>query len=218
MSCTWAKRASRPTPSTATCTRPNATRLSTNSVRANCRSSSPAIWPRAGSMSRESRTSSTMTRLRTLRSTSTASAAPPVPGAMASPGHSSRPIRALPTAIELFINTEIPKLEYPTSPGPIPQGVLASRELDSKRLEVAKQFNRFAASAPGAVGHVASPSPEEADPTRFPGGVVPKGLPPKRMMGRVKTARSMKATISQTFMPKPDHPPPQSPPMSNRSP
>lgn len=125
---------------------------------------------------------------------------------------------ALLTAIELFINTEIPKLEYPDfKPGPIPQGVLASRELDSKRLEVAKQYNRFAASAPSAVGHVASPSPEEADPTRFPGGVVPKGLPPKRMMGRVKTARSMKAAISQTLMPKVDHPPPQTPPMSNRS-
>jgi ATP-dependent RNA helicase DeaD len=126
---------------------------------------------------------------------------------------------ALLTAIELFINTEIPKLEYPDfKPGPVPQGVIASRELDAKRAEMAKQFNRFAASAPGTVGHVASPSPEEADPARFPGGIVPKGLPQKRMMGRVKTARSMKAAISQTFMPKPDHPPPQSPPMSNRSP
>jgi hypothetical protein len=119
------------------------------------------------------------------------------------------------TAIELSINTEIPKLEYPDfKPGPVPAGVIQSRELDEKRAQVAKQFNRFAATTPATIGHVSSPAPEDADPTRFPGGVVPKGLPSKRMMGRVKTARSMKAAISQTFMPNPDHPPPQSPPMT----
>ena len=121
------------------------------------------------------------------------------------------------TAIELFINTEIPKLEYPDfKPGPVPQGVIQSKELDEKRAQIAKQFNRFAATTPATIGHVASPSPADADPTRFPGGVIPKGLPQKRMMGRVKTARSMKAAISQTFMPPADHPPPQAPPMSSR--
>lgn len=119
------------------------------------------------------------------------------------------------TAIELFINNEIPKLEYPDfRPGPVPQGVIQSKELDAKRAEVAKQFNRFAATGPAAIGHVASAAPEDADPTRFPGGVIPKAMPNKRMMGRVKTARSMKAAISQTFMPKADHPPPQTPPMT----
>lgn len=119
------------------------------------------------------------------------------------------------TTIERFINAEIPKLEYPDfQPGPVPAGVLQSKALDEKKVQVARQFNRFATTSPATIGHVSSPSPEDADPTRFPGGVVPKGLPPKRMMGRVKTARSMKAAISQTLMPNVDHPPPQSPPMT----
>jgi superfamily II DNA/RNA helicase len=119
------------------------------------------------------------------------------------------------TTIELFINAEIPKLEYPDfTPGPVPAGVLQSKALDEKRLQVAKQYNRFATTGPAAIGHISSPSPADADTTRFPGGVIPKGMPNKRMMGRVKTARSMKAAISQTLMPKADQSPPQSPPMS----
>jgi len=119
------------------------------------------------------------------------------------------------TTIELFINAEIPKLEYPDfTPGPLPAGVMQSKALDEKRVQVAKQYNRFATTGPAAIGHISSPTPADADPTRFPGGVIPKGMPNKRMMGRVKTARSMKAAISQSLLPKADHPPPQVPPMT----
>jgi hypothetical protein len=45
--------------------------------------------------------------------------------------------------------------------------------------------------------------PSQADPARFPGGIVPTALPAKRLGGKVKTARSMKAAIAQTFLPKP---------------
>jgi ATP-dependent RNA helicase DeaD len=106
------------------------------------------------------------------------------------------------TQIELLINAEIPKLDYPDFvPGPIPRDVVASKQLDAKRRETAKTFNRFAASTPGAIGHIASSNPAEADPTKFPGGVIPTKLPPKLMRGKVKTARSMKAAIAQTLKP-----------------
>jgi hypothetical protein len=74
---------------------------------------------------------------------------------------------------------------------------------------MAKQFNRYAATPPASVQHVASRSPADADPTRFPGGIVPSKMPPKRLGGKVKTARSMKAAIVQTFMPPASSPPAQ---------
>ena len=104
------------------------------------------------------------------------------------------------TEIEMLINAEIPKLDYPDfKPGPVPQDVLESRVLDAKRVELAKSFNRYAAAnvAPAPISKTAA-----VDASRFPGGIVPSMLPPKRMMGRVKTARSMKAAIQQTFMPQ----------------
>jgi ATP-dependent RNA helicase DeaD len=105
------------------------------------------------------------------------------------------------TQIELLINAEIPKLDYPDFvPGPVPRHVLQSRELDEKRSEVAKTYNRFAATPATTIGHVAT---ENADPSRFPGGIVPTKLPDRRLGGRVKTARSMKAAITQTLMPPP---------------
>jgi hypothetical protein len=59
--------------------------------------------------------------------------------------------------------------------------VTARRELEAKRkVELEQQRNRF---------DVQAPVPEAADPTKFPGGVVPSGLPPKRLGGRVATRR-----------------------------
>lgn len=102
------------------------------------------------------------------------------------------------TQIENLINTEIPKLDYPDfKPGPIPSDVQATQQLDSKRAEVAKSFNRFAAAA-------TKPVRPAADPTKFPGGIVPTMLPPKRMQGRVKTARSLKAEIAEGMMKPPE--------------
>jgi ATP-dependent RNA helicase DeaD len=102
------------------------------------------------------------------------------------------------TQIENLINTEIPKLDYPDfKAGPIPAEVQATQQLDTKRAEVAKSFNRFAATA-------TKPVRPAADPTKFPGGIVPTRLPPKRMQGKVRTARSLKAEIAEGMMSKPD--------------
>jgi ATP-dependent RNA helicase DeaD len=143
------------------------------------------------------------------------------------------------TQIELLINAEIPKLHYPDfKPGALPPDVVARQEHDAKRLETARQFNRFSSNpAPGApvqgqpagggggggTGSGAgapgsntggssqsrtTPAPvpmvrPALDLNRFPGGIVPTQAPPKRMFGRVKTARSMKQAAQQAFVPQP---------------
>jgi superfamily II DNA/RNA helicase len=86
------------------------------------------------------------------------------------------------TNIEMLTNVEIPRKEYADfTPGPVPSEVTARRELEAKRkVELEQQRNRF---------DVQAPVPEAADPTKFPGGVVPSGLPPKRLGGRVATRR-----------------------------
>ncbi|MGE3108792.1 MAG: DEAD/DEAH box helicase [Phycisphaerales bacterium] len=104
------------------------------------------------------------------------------------------------TQIEHLINTEIPKLDYPDfKPGPVPKEVVASRELDAKRAAVAQNFNRFADPAQKKL-EAAAKSSAAIDPNKFPGGIVPTKLPPKRMQGKVKTARGMKAEIAQTLL------------------
>ncbi len=130
---------------------------------------------------------------------------------------------ALLTQIELLINAEIPKLDYPDfKPGPLPPDVLHSQQQQTKRTENAKQFNRFAApgsagfagpstSAPAPAptpGSTSAPTrssapavPTGPDLTRFPGGIVPSQAPLKRMFGKVKTARSMKAAMAQNPTP-----------------
>jgi ATP-dependent RNA helicase DeaD len=101
---------------------------------------------------------------------------------------------ALLTQIELLINAEIPKLHYPDfTPGPIPENVMVSKELDQKRAKVAESFNRFAAPASKPTAAAA------VDLNKFPGGIVPTKLPPKRMQGTVKTRGAMKAAIAQTL-------------------
>jgi ATP-dependent RNA helicase DeaD len=107
------------------------------------------------------------------------------------------------TNIEMLINMEIPKLDYPDfkpSAGRFgdgaPGGPSVSRE--PKPAPV----NRYAAtvnptlpvpSAPAAGAEPgSSPKPVTADPSKFPGGIVPTKLPPKRMFGRVKTNYGIK--------------------------
>jgi ATP-dependent RNA helicase DeaD len=89
---------------------------------------------------------------------------------------------ALLTAIEHLANVEIPRLEYPDfKPGPVPPDVVAQQELKRQRDEdqaVKRQRNRLP-DAPDDPG----------DPTKFPGGVVPAGPPPKRMRGRARLRR-----------------------------
>lgn len=84
--------------------------------------------------------------------------------------------------IEKLINTEIPAKTYAEfKPGEPPEHVKRDREQSSKRQE--KQ-NRYAAPEAPAKQETAA-----VDASKFPGGVVPTMLPPKRMHGRMRTGR-----------------------------
>lgn len=110
------------------------------------------------------------------------------------------------TAIEKLANTHVPEKSYPDfKPGTPPPDIQARRQAESMRRETMKGQSRF--NSPSLPASAPAPAPSNAparsgpavpaplpalDPSRFPGGVVPAMLPPKRMMGRVKTSRSMK--------------------------
>ncbi len=85
------------------------------------------------------------------------------------------------TEIEVLINAEIPALDYPGfKPGPVPEDVRVERERDAQRPPTQK--NRFAAPDTEDI-----PPVETVDMSKFPDGIVPSKLPPKRMGGRVRT-------------------------------
>ncbi|HYE02970.1 MAG TPA: DEAD/DEAH box helicase [Phycisphaerales bacterium] len=110
------------------------------------------------------------------------------------------------TQIEDLINAEIPKFDYRDFvPGPVPRGVLEERDRSSQSTKKAAAYNRFAASnAPPP------PKPQVVDRSRFPGGIVPTKMPPKRLGGRVKTSRGVKEALAQqnTAKPKDEQGPP----------
>ncbi|MEM8757686.1 MAG: DEAD/DEAH box helicase [Planctomycetota bacterium] len=89
------------------------------------------------------------------------------------------------SGIEDHINAEIPKLEYPDfTPGPLPPDYLEQqkrREMEMERLKA--KANRYAVEVP-AVEEKA-----KLDPSKFPGGVIPTKLPPKRLGGKVRGRR-----------------------------
>ncbi len=100
------------------------------------------------------------------------------------------------TDIERLINTEIPKLDYSDfEPGPVPDWVAKERE--QKERNNASKGSRFATPSAPASSPASSASPQAGtpqavpppvnDPSKFPGGIVPTKLPPRRMQGRVKT-------------------------------
>jgi ATP-dependent RNA helicase DeaD len=87
------------------------------------------------------------------------------------------------TQIEALTNVEIPMKEYPDfKPGPEPRVVAERRSEEEKRIENSRQSKSRT--------KVDLPSENEGkDDSSFPGGIVPKGLPTKRMGGRVRTRR-----------------------------
>lgn len=99
------------------------------------------------------------------------------------------------TDIERLINAEVPKLDYSDfEPGPVPDWV--QKERDQKERSNANKGSRFATpTAPASTPAAADPAgpattsgaPAVVDPSKFPGGIVPSKLPPRRMQGRVKT-------------------------------
>jgi hypothetical protein len=87
------------------------------------------------------------------------------------------------TQIEALTNVEIPIKEYPDfAPGPEPRVVAQRRAEEEKRIEVSRQGkSRTKVDLPSDT--------EGKDDSSFPGGIVPKGLPNKRMGGKVRTRR-----------------------------
>ena len=84
------------------------------------------------------------------------------------------------TAIEMLTNVEIPKAEYDDfEPGPVPKDVQARMELAAERTAAARVEHKRTITAP----------PKTADPSLFPGGLVPKAIPGKRLGGRLRTRR-----------------------------
>lgn len=90
------------------------------------------------------------------------------------------------TQIELLINAEIPKLDYPDFvPGPMPESVrLRMEERKRREEEAGKAATRYAVPAPAPAATAAA-----VDASKFPGGIVPTKLPPRLMHGKVRAAR-----------------------------
>lgn len=87
------------------------------------------------------------------------------------------------TEIEKLTNVEIPKAEYEDfKPGPMPAEVARRIEAEAARRESLRAEQTRTTTL--------LPKDEDAhDPSRFPGGLVPKSTPARRLGGRVRTRR-----------------------------
>lgn len=110
------------------------------------------------------------------------------------------------TSIEMLINQEIPRLEYPDFvPGPLPRDVAAQRERTERRM-AAPRASRAMGVNPGARESLpaseagqesTSPGAEETagvaraarDAALYPGGLVPAAAPARQLGGRVRSRR-----------------------------
>ena len=88
------------------------------------------------------------------------------------------------TEIEKLANIHIPDHGYDDfEPGQVPDNVAELREREKARVERMRNIgSRFS-------GPTMPAEEKKVDPSKFPGGVVPTKLPPKRMGGRVRTTR-----------------------------
>lgn len=88
------------------------------------------------------------------------------------------------TQVEMLANIEIPRIDFPDfKPGHVPSDVEAQRELDTKRRE--QSLERKNRHVPEKIDTKSAAK----DETKFPGGIVPMKMPPKRMMGRTRSSR-----------------------------
>jgi ATP-dependent RNA helicase DeaD len=95
------------------------------------------------------------------------------------------------TQIELLVNAEIPKLHYPGFESSArPEGF---RERDSQGREVVQmpaaegpKYNRIQAAMNP---ELPASEPGKVDASKFPGGVVPTKMPPKRLFGKIPGGR-----------------------------
>jgi ATP-dependent RNA helicase DeaD len=96
------------------------------------------------------------------------------------------------TDIERLINAEIPKLDYPdftptSRPGDWRDTGPDGRPVHAAPVSDAPKYNRIEAAVNLAVPVAAAET--APDPAKFPGGIVPTKLPPKRLMGRIPSSR-----------------------------
>jgi superfamily II DNA/RNA helicase len=93
------------------------------------------------------------------------------------------------TEVEKLANTHIPPYDtHGFEPGPVPKDIEKERVSEEKRRESLKARNRYTASRPELPSDGGG-----VDPNKFPGGVVPTKLPKRRLGGKVKTSRVVKA-------------------------
>jgi ATP-dependent RNA helicase DeaD len=87
------------------------------------------------------------------------------------------------TQIEALTNVEIPIKEYPDFvPGPEPKKIREERRKEEDRIDATREAKSRT--------KIDVPSEQDGkDDKSFPGGIVPRGLPNKRMGGRVRTRK-----------------------------
>lgn len=92
------------------------------------------------------------------------------------------------TQIEMLINAEIPKMDYPDfQASPKPEGY---RDHEAPPTLPGVDPNAPAAQKVNRIEQAVAPQlPKAVDPTKFPGGIVPTMLPPKRMQGKIPSGR-----------------------------
>jgi len=84
------------------------------------------------------------------------------------------------TNVEMLANIEIPQLTYDDfEPNPVPSDVRAERELHDQRAKDRESKQK----------RTEAPAIKADDAAAFPGGLVPKGMPARRMQGKVRTRR-----------------------------
>ncbi|MCC6675989.1 MAG: DEAD/DEAH box helicase [Phycisphaerales bacterium] len=89
------------------------------------------------------------------------------------------------TQIEVLINAEIPKLDYPDfQPSERPEGFREESRGGRPPVIIeggdVQKTNRLAASVNREL-----PPAQSADPSKFPGGLIPTKMPPKRLHGKI---------------------------------
>ncbi|MEO0512936.1 MAG: DEAD/DEAH box helicase [Planctomycetota bacterium] len=92
------------------------------------------------------------------------------------------------SSIEALINDVVPKMETPSfEAGPIPRDVEQIRDRERRRMEDLRKLNRYSGTSDEP--QIETTEAGAPDPSKFPGGIVPKKMPPKRLRGKMKTRR-----------------------------
>ena len=92
------------------------------------------------------------------------------------------------TDIEQLANAHIPEITLDGfEPGPVPDDIAMEKKATEKKIAAKQSMNRFALS-----NSIRVSEKDKVDTSKFPGGIVPTKMPPKKMQGRVLTTRTIK--------------------------